>query len=130
MIGSMIMRSETRGAPAQDLLARVPTAPLAAAGLIGGFGVAVATGSRPLGGVVLAAFGLSCIAVSSRRDSRRVTAALTATGLLAFGASHPLGHAIGAWPAVLSVSVLTAALCWRLSDSRRPPRPAGGLAGR
>jgi len=31
---------------------------MAAAGLIAGFAVALATGSRPLGGVVLAAFGL------------------------------------------------------------------------
>jgi hypothetical protein len=126
----MVTRSATRDAPARDPLARVPTAPLAAAGLIGGFGVAISTGSRPLGGVVLAAFGLSCIAASARRDSRRVTAALTATGLIAFGASHPLGHLIGAWPAVLSVSAVTAALCWRLSDSRRPARLADGLTGR
>ena len=120
----MVIQSDTRDARATDLLARVPTAPLAAAGLIGGFGVAVSTGSRPLGGVVLAAFGVACIAVSSRRDSRRITAALTAIGLLAFGVSHPLGHAIGAWPAVLAVSAVTAALCWRLSDSRRAARPA------
>ena len=120
----MVIQSDTRDARATDLLARVPTAPLAAAGLIGGFGVAVSTGSRPLGGVVLAAFGLACIAVSSRRDSRRTTAALTAAGLVAFGVSHPLGHAIGAWPAVLAVSAVTAALCWRLSDSRQAARPA------
>ena len=42
-----------------ERLGRVPTAPVAAAGLISGFGVAVATGSRPLGGVVLAALGAS-----------------------------------------------------------------------
>ena len=44
-------------------LRELPTAPIAAAGLIAGYGVAVGTGSRPLGGVVLAAFGLTCIAV-------------------------------------------------------------------
>ena len=122
IIAPMVTHRDTPGAGGADLLARVPTAPLAVAGLIGGFGVALSTGSRPLGGVVLAAFGLSCVVVSSRRDSRRTTAALTATGVVAFAASHPLGHAIGAWPAVLAVSAVTAALCRRLSDSRRPRR--------
>ena len=51
-----------------DRVERLPTAPIAAAGLIAGFGVAVGTGSRPLGGVVLAACGLACIAVWARRD--------------------------------------------------------------
>jgi hypothetical protein len=121
----MVTQSETEHRRTAELLARVPTAPLAAAGLIGGFGTAVATGSRPLGGVVLAAFGLSCIAVSSRRDSRRTTAGLTVTGVAAFALSHPLGRMIGAWPSVLVVSAVTAALCWRLSDSRRSTRLAG-----
>jgi hypothetical protein len=122
IIERVVTQSETPDRRDVDLLARVPTAPLAAAGLIGGFGVAVASGSRPLGGVVLAAFGLSCVAVSSRRDRRRTTAALTVAGVAAFGVSHPLGHVIGAWPSVLGVSAVTAALCWWLSDSRRPPR--------
>jgi tetrahydromethanopterin S-methyltransferase subunit C len=99
---------------------RVPTAPLAAAGLIAGFGVAVGTGSRPLGGVVMAAFGLTCIAVWLHRDGRRVAVRLTVVGLLAFAISHLLGLVIGAWPSVFVVSALTAAICWRLSDSQRP----------
>jgi hypothetical protein len=121
----VVTRTETPDSRAVDPFARLPTAPLAAAGLIGGFGVAAASGSRPLGGVVLAAFGLSCIAISSRRDGRRTTAALTVAGVAAFGVSHPLGHVIGAWPSVLTVSAVTAALCWWLSDSRRPARLAG-----
>jgi hypothetical protein len=99
---------------------RVPTAPIAAAGLIAGFGVAVGTGSRPLGGVVLAACGLACMAVWARRDGTRVTVTLTATGLVAFAVSHLLGRVIGAWPSVIVVSAVTACLCWWLSDSRRP----------
>ena len=102
------------------LLHRVPTAPIAAAGLIAGFGVADATGSRPLGGVVLAACGLACIAVWLRRDPPRVTVELTVTGLVAFVLSHVLGHVIGAWPSVVVVSAVTAALCWWLSDAQRP----------
>lgn len=102
-----------------ELAARVATAPLAATGLIAGFGVAVASGSRPLGGAVMGACGLACIAVWLRRDGPRVAAQLTATGLLAFALSHLLGRVIGAWPSVLVVSAVTAALCRRLSDSRR-----------
>jgi hypothetical protein len=101
---------------------RVATAPIAATGLVAGFAVAVATGSRPLGGVVLIACGLSCVAVWLRRDGRRITVQLTAAGLGAFALSHVLGRVIGAWPAVLVVSAATAALCWRLSDSRRASR--------
>jgi hypothetical protein len=101
-------------------VARIATAPIAAAGLIGGFGVALATGSRPLGGVVLAGCGLTCIAVWLRRDGRRTAGLLTLAGLVAFAASHGLGLLIGAWPAVLLVAAATAALCWRASDSRRP----------
>lgn len=107
-----------------DWTARVLTAPLAAAGLIAGFAVAVASGSRPLGGVVLAAFGLTCIAVWTRRDGRGTAVWLTVAGLLAFAISHVLGLVIGAWPAVLVVAAATAALCWRVSDSRRPEQRA------
>jgi len=103
----------------EQLAARLPTAPIAAAGLIGGFGVAVATDSRPLGGVVLAAAGLTCMAIWARRDGRAVTAKLTAAGLLGFALSHLLGKLIGAWPSVFVVSAAVSALCWRLSDSRR-----------
>lgn len=103
----------------QELAARVPTAPLAATGLVAGFGVAVASGSRPLGGAVMAGFGLTCVAVWLRRDGGRVAGQLTATGLAAFALSHLLAKAIGAWPSVFTVSAVTAALCWRLSDSRR-----------
>jgi hypothetical protein len=101
-----------------ELAERMLTAPIAAAGLVAGFGVAVATGSRPLGGVVLAACGVACIAVWMRRDGRRITVQLTAAGLLAFALSHLLGLLIGAWPSVLLVAAATAALCWRVSDQR------------
>src|ERR1700761_5764528 len=99
-------------------LDRVPTGPIAAAGLMAGFGVAVATGSRPAGGLVLAACGLACIAVWRRRDGMRVTVQLTVAGLAAFALSHVLGLVIGAWPSVIVVSAATAALCWQLSDRR------------
>jgi hypothetical protein len=102
-----------------DLLQRAPTAPIAAIGLVAGFGVAAASGSRPLGGIVLALCGVCCIAVWLRRDGRRVALWLAAAGLVAFALSHVLGRVIGAWPAVAVVALAIAGLCWRVSDSRR-----------
>jgi len=105
------------------VLERLPTSAVSAGGLIAGYAVAVASGSRPLGGVVLAAFGLTCIAAWLSRDGRRTAMRLTVAGLLAFALSHALGLLIGAWPAVLLTAAGLAALCWRLSD-------AAHLAGR
>jgi hypothetical protein len=96
----------------------LPTAPLAAAGLIAGFAVAVATGSRPLGGIVLAGFGVVCLSIWRRRDGTRTAAVLGAVGLLAFGLSHLLGLVIGSWPAVLAAAGVLASASWRLSDAR------------
>jgi hypothetical protein len=104
---------------------RIPTAPLAAAGLIAGYAVAVASGSRPLGGLVLAAFGIACIAVWLRRHSPGETAKLTVAGLVAFALSHAVGLLLGAWPAVLLSSAVIAAVYWRVSDA-----PALGRAAR
>ena len=99
---------------------RPPTSLLAPAGLIAGYAVAVGTGSRPLGGVVLAAFGASCIYFWLRRDGVATATRLTIVGVVAFALSHLLGLVIGAWPSVLLVSAVTAWLCWRWSDSRHP----------
>ena len=97
---------------------RIATAPIAGAGLIIGYAVAVASDSRPLGGLVLAACALACIAVWIRRDGRRATVVLTIAGLGAFALSHLIGVVIGPWPAVLIVAAGTGMLCWRVSDSR------------
>ncbi len=105
--------------------ARIATAPIAATGLISGYAVAVGTGSRPLGGLALAACGLTCVAIWLRRESRRTTAVLTVTGLAGFALSHLLGLAIGAWPAVLVVAAAIAAVCWASSDSRQIEHPTG-----
>lgn len=84
----------------------VHTAPIVAAGLVGGYATARYTKKRPLGGVVLAAAG----AVAAKEWTRRFgpgTAALLGTAYLgAFGVSHPLAKKIDAWPAV---GVVTAA---------------------
>ncbi|MGH2842902.1 MAG: hypothetical protein ACRDKL_04875, partial [Solirubrobacteraceae bacterium] len=77
---------------------RVPTWLLAATGLIGGFAIAAGTGSRPLGGLVMAVLGLICIYCWLRRDGGQTALRLTLVGLAAFVASHGLGLLIGAWP--------------------------------
>jgi hypothetical protein len=115
-----------------DMRPRLATAPLAAAGLIVGYAVAAATGSRPLGGLVLAACGLFCIATWLRRDGRRTATLLTIAGLAAFALSHVIGLIIGPWPAVLLVAAGAGVLSWRVSDSRHVNlkwRAAGIRAG-
>jgi hypothetical protein len=108
------------------MVKRIPTSALAAAGLIAGFGVAVGSGSRPLGGLVMAAFGLTCIYFWVRRDGTTVALRLTLVGLAAFVFSHLLGLVIGAWPSVLLVSAFTAWACWRWSDSKHLFTSAAG----
>lgn len=94
-----------------------PTAPLAAASLIGGYAVAVSTGSRPLGGVVLAVGGLACIRLWTIRRDRRTAAQLATVGLVAFALSHVLALAVGAWPAVLLTSGAMAIIVWLRADT-------------
>jgi len=95
------------------------TAPLAAAGLIGGYCTAASTGNRPLGGVVLVAVGGVC-ALSWYRSAGPATAAsLIATYVAAMGVSHPLAKMIGAWPSVVAVSAVTAAVVHLSADRRR-----------
>ena len=91
---------------------------------MGGYAVASASGSRPLGGVVLAACGLLCVSIWVRRDGRGTAALLTGFGLLAFALSHVLGHLIGAWPAVVLVALAAGGVCWSVSDTRRVTTPS------
>ena len=98
-------------------MSRVPTAAIAAGSLIGGYGVAASTGSRPLGGVVLAAGGLWCIRIWIGRLGPRRTAELAGVGFSAFVLSHVLALAIGAWPSVLTAAAVTGAIVWVRSDA-------------
>lgn len=96
----------------------VPTAPVVAASLIGGYSVARFTKIRPLGGVVLAAGGF--VAERQwRKTAGPVNAAiLSAVYFGAFGVSHPLAKKIGAWPAVLTVAAVSAGAAWVLNDRK------------
>jgi hypothetical protein len=97
---------------------RIPTAPLAAASLIVGYAVVVLSGSRPLGGVVLAIGGIWCARIWVHRHGVRTAATLTCVGLGAFVASHLFALLIGAWPAVLLVASATALVVWTRADER------------
>ncbi len=95
-----------------------PTAPVAAGTLIAGYAVASASGSRPLGGVVLLAGGLWCVRAWTQRNDTRTAVTLACAGLAAFVLSHVLARAIGAWPSVLLVAAAMALAAWLRADTR------------
>jgi len=82
--------------------------PLVAAGsLVVSFAVAQATGLRWLGAIVLIAGGLWCAMRMLPISGPVRTLVLGVVYVAAFAGSHPLGKAIGSWPAVLLVAVAT-----------------------
>ncbi|TWS23605.1 hypothetical protein FK268_15165 [Tsukamurella sputi] len=101
-----------------DIIERIGTAPIAAAGLVGGYYVARETGIRPLGGVVLAAAGAAAARGWYAKGGAGTAAALTAVYLGGFGASHPLAKKIGAWPSVVGVAAVVAGASHLLADRR------------
>src|SRR6476620_6543384 len=99
-------------------LMAIPTAPVVAGSIVGGYVVARTTKIRPLGGAVLAVGGF--VAQRQWRKSGAVNAAvLSAVYYGAFGVSHPLAKKIGPWPSVLTVASVAAAAAWVLSDRKR-----------
>lgn len=109
---------------------RLPTWLVAAGSLLIGFAVADVTGVRPLGGIVLFLGALWCGLRWRREQGLAVAVALVAAFLAAFALSHPLGRAIGSWPAVLVVAAFVGTIVWgrvdREATSRTgvPPAPA------
>ncbi|ALE91428.1 hypothetical protein AOC05_02120 [Arthrobacter alpinus] len=87
--------------------ALLPTV-LSTAGLLGGYQSARVTKNRQLGGAVLAAAGAAAFVGWKKNAGTGTAVALTATYVLAFGASHPLAKKMGAWPAVYTVTAATA----------------------
>ena len=96
----------------------MPTAPVAAGSLILGYAVAVGTGSRPLGGIVLAIGGLWCLWAWMQRHGARTAAVLGCMGFGALVLSHLLALAVGAWPSVLLVAAAMAVAAWTQADAR------------
>ena len=99
-----------------------PTAPIVAAGLVGGYVVARRTKIRPLGGAVLGAAGLVAGRRWLRTTGPATTALLSGVYLGGFGASHPLAKRIGAWPSVLTVAGVSAVAAYALSDRKAGTR--------
>ncbi|MFE3111565.1 hypothetical protein ACFXKJ_24230 [Kitasatospora indigofera] len=91
------------------MMAKIPTALVAATGLVGGYGVARWSGRRELGGAVLAVAGATAAMGWHRQAGPVAAAALTGLYVTAFGGSHPLAKKIGAWPAVFTVTGVVAA---------------------
>lgn len=108
---------------ALELNEQIPTWAWTTAGLIGGYGLARATGVRALGGVVLLGAGAAAAHTWWLRKGPAQTAALSAVYVLGFGLSHPLAKRIGAWPSVLTVTAVSGAAGWALVD-RRADQPA------
>ncbi|RKQ36963.1 hypothetical protein [Kocuria tytonis] len=94
----------------------VPSAALVATGLIGGYGIARATGVRPLGGVALLACGVAAGRTWLASAGPVTTAGLGTLYVAGFGLSHPLAKKLGAWPSVLTVTAVNAAASWALVD--------------
>lgn len=97
-------------------MTELPTAPIVAGALVGGYLVARETKIRPLGGAVLAAGGAVAMRSWLRKAGPVPAGILLTIYLGGFGASHPLAKKIGAWPSVLTVAGASAAASWVLSD--------------
>ena len=99
-------------------MARVPSAVVAATGLVGGYGVARWTKKRPLGGAVLAVAGVTAAQQWRQQAGGKAAGALSAAYLAAFAGSHPLAKKIGAWPSVLGVAGAVALASWAVADRK------------
>ena len=97
----------------------IPTAPMVATGLVGGFAAARYSGRRDVGGALFAAAGAWCAWTWQRRSGPGVMGVLGGVYAAAFGVSHPLAKKIGAWPSVLVVSAAAAGTTYLAADRRR-----------
>jgi hypothetical protein len=98
----------------------VPSAPIAALSLVIGYAVAAGTGVRALGGLVLL-IGLAVCWVLWIRRGTATAVTLVVAFAIAFAGSHVLALLIGAWPSVLVVAAVMAAMAWRLADRHGQP---------
>lgn len=93
-----------------------PTAPLVAAGLVGGFAAARYTGRREIGGALFAAVGAVCARSWVRSSGPGVMGVLLGAYAAAMGGSHPLAKKVGPWPSVLIVSAAASGAAYGLAD--------------
>lgn len=99
-------------------MARVSSGVVAAAGIVGGYGVARWTKKRQLGGAVLAVAGGVAAEQWRRRAGGKAAGALGAAYLAAFAGAHPLAKKMGAWPAVFSVAGTVGLASWVVADRK------------
>lgn len=85
---------------------------VAALSLVIGFAVAQGSGVRLLGAVVLVVGGLFCAFSMWPIEGPRRTLILAVVYVVAFVVSHPLGHLVGTWPAVIAVAAVTGAVAY------------------
>jgi hypothetical protein len=97
---------------------RIRIAAVTALTLVLGFAAASVTGIRALGGVVLVAGAALCAWWMTRTAgaTRTVITLVVVVGL--FVLAHPLGHALGARPAVLLVAAAAGAVAYSLASPR------------
>ncbi|GAA2299985.1 hypothetical protein Scani_71590 [Streptomyces caniferus] len=100
-------------------MAGIPTAVVAAGGLVGGYATARWTKKRPLGGVALAAAGAVAARGWRQKAGNATAAALSGAYVAAFAGSHPLAKKIGAWPSVFTVAGGVALASWVAVDRRK-----------
>jgi hypothetical protein len=110
--------SSLSGSPGRRYARHVPTAPVAAASLVLGYGVATTTEQRPLGGLVFATGTAWCANQCLRRSGAPEAVALVGVQFAAFVASHRLARTIGAWPSVLTTAAASGAAAALLADRR------------
>jgi hypothetical protein len=82
------------------------TWPVASGSLVVGFGVAQATGVRPLGGVVLALGAGWCALRWRRTVGTARTVGLVGLYVAGFAASHVIADTVGTWGSVFLVAAL------------------------
>ncbi len=97
----------------------LPTSPVVATGLVGGYAIARFSGRRELGGLFLGACGIWSARRWNRVGGPGLAVGLGLTYAAAFGVSHPLAKRIGAWPSVLAVTAVASGVAAALADSRR-----------
>lgn len=103
---------------------RLPTWPIAAGSLLVGFGVAQATGIRPLGGIVLIVAAAWCGLRWRRSAGAARAVALLGVYFGAFVVSHVIADTLGAWPAVLLAAAVTGFAAWAVGDGGATRRTA------
>lgn len=88
---------------------KIPTPPVLAGAVLGGYAVGRRTGNRKLAGIALIT-GLTYAVPRWSGRSPLLAAGLTAGTVALVGLSHPLSKRLGPWPAVLTTTAASAGL--------------------